>query len=259
MTVWRPGVSPILCPACLLMAAVHWMYVLVVDMLSFLPSSARRCSIRSMNTRFPQDITRWPRAMMVLWNTQSTTGKDTNSFLKAQKHKSQSGWTDLSDGQPGGGELRQKAAEDGGVEIHQQTPLSANKDTEKNSKLHPSPPAPSIGDRLTTYLQSMSAMMSSASSCTDTSSCLAIALVKRPVIFLQTLAAKAEPETEAGGEKMNLHIFTAKPSEDSWNHWMLKIFTFYRSKLARSEVILNEICAVMRSVLVKYFTTGGRR
>lgn len=97
------------------------------------------------------------------------------------------------------------------MEIHQQTPLSVNRDTEKNSKLHPSPPAPSVGDRLTTYLQSMSAMMSSASSCTDTSSCLAIALVRRPVIFLQTLAAKAEPETEAGGEEMNLHIFTAKP------------------------------------------------
>lgn len=59
-------VSPILCPACLLMAAVHWMYVLVVDMLSFLPSSVRRCSIRSMKTRFPQDMTKWPRAMMVL-------------------------------------------------------------------------------------------------------------------------------------------------------------------------------------------------
>lgn len=58
--------SPIRCPACLLMAAVHWMYVLVVDMLSFLPSSARRCSIRSMKTRFPQDMTKWPRAMMVL-------------------------------------------------------------------------------------------------------------------------------------------------------------------------------------------------
>lgn len=36
-------------------------------------------------------------------------------------------------------------------------------------------------------------MMSSASSCTDTSSCLAMALVRRPVIFLQTLAANAEP------------------------------------------------------------------
>lgn len=44
------------------------------------------------------------------------------------------------------------------------------------------------------YLHSMSAMMSRASSCTDTSSCLAMALVRRPVIFLQTLAARAEPE-----------------------------------------------------------------
>lgn len=42
----------------------------------------------------------------------------------------------------------------------------------------------------------MSAMMSRASSCTDTSSCLAMALVRRPVIFLQTLAARAEPTGE---------------------------------------------------------------
>ncbi|TNN40106.1 hypothetical protein EYF80_049732 [Liparis tanakae] len=45
----------------------------------------------------------------------------------------------------------------------------------------------------------MSAMMSSASSCTDTSSCLAMALVRRPVIFLQTLAARAEPEGRGEG------------------------------------------------------------
>lgn len=52
------------------------------------------------------------------------------------------------------------------------------------------------------YLQSMSAMMSSASSWTDTSSCLAMALVRRPVIFLQTLAARAEPDRHTG-------VFTA--------------------------------------------------
>lgn len=53
----------------------------------------------------------------------------------------------------------------------------------------------------TLYLQSMSAMMSSASSWTETSSCLAIALVRRPVIFLQTLAAKAEPDAREGKKR----------------------------------------------------------
>lgn len=38
---------------------------------SFLDSSASRCSIRSTNTRFPQLMTRWPRAMIVLFLTAS--------------------------------------------------------------------------------------------------------------------------------------------------------------------------------------------
>lgn len=43
------------------------------------------------------------------------------------------------------------------------------------------------------HLLNMSAIMSKASSWTETSSCFAIALVRRPVIFLHTLAANAEP------------------------------------------------------------------
>lgn len=70
--------SPMRCPACRLMAAVHWMYVRVVDMLSFLPSSVSRCSIRSMKTRLPQDMTRWPRAMMVLWEMDGTVSRRHN-------------------------------------------------------------------------------------------------------------------------------------------------------------------------------------
>lgn len=62
---------PILWPACLLMAAIHCIYVLVVDMESFFESSVKRCSMRSTNTMLPQLITRWPRAMMVLFLTAS--------------------------------------------------------------------------------------------------------------------------------------------------------------------------------------------
>lgn len=79
------------------------------------------------------------------------------------------------------------------------------------------------------YLQSMSAMMSSASSCTETSSCLAMALVRRPVIFLQTLAAKAEPEdtnreedTETGGQKTKRKKQSIKTSIfTTWTGWQI--------------------------------------
>lgn len=54
----------------------------------------------------------------------------------------------------------------------------------------------------------MSAMMSRASSCTDTSSCLAMALVRRPVIFLQTLAARAEPAGKNRTHRLNSTVFT---------------------------------------------------
>lgn len=35
----------------------------------------------------------------------------------------------LSDSQPGGGELREETAEDGGMKVHQQTSLSAERPT----------------------------------------------------------------------------------------------------------------------------------
>ena len=38
---------------------------------SFLDNSDNRCSIRSTKTIFPQLITRWPRAIMVLFLTAS--------------------------------------------------------------------------------------------------------------------------------------------------------------------------------------------
>lgn len=54
------------------------------------------------------------------------------------------------------------------------------------------------------YLLSISAIISKASSWTETSSCFAIALVRRPVIFLHTLAASAEPLRGVNKKKLNM-------------------------------------------------------
>lgn len=48
-------VLPMRCPACLLMPAMHWMYVLVVEVDSFFFSSARRCSVSS-EKMFPLQV-----------------------------------------------------------------------------------------------------------------------------------------------------------------------------------------------------------
>ena len=61
-------------------------------MLSFLPSSVRRCSIRSMKTRFPQDITRWPRAMMVLWNSHRVTTRATTRVSTERRRGATRRW-----------------------------------------------------------------------------------------------------------------------------------------------------------------------
>lgn len=81
------------------------------------------------------------------------------------------------------------------------------------------------------YLHSMSAMMSRASSCTDTSSCLAIALVRRPVIFLQTLAARAEP-TERDTRKWRKR---KTPHTDCLNITVFKRTLFMRENLSRKD------------------------
>lgn len=64
-------ILPMRCPACLLMPATHWMYVLVVDVDSFLFSSASRCSVSS-EKMFPLHVkTRCPKAMMARLRTAS--------------------------------------------------------------------------------------------------------------------------------------------------------------------------------------------